>query len=57
MNNQGKSKYYKDQHVEGDASKLFIASVTILSFAGACALYGLIVALIVISSSDYRCGD
>jgi V-type H+-transporting ATPase 16kDa proteolipid subunit len=40
---------------EGDAGKLYIGSVTILSFSGAIGLYGFIVALIITSSSDYTC--
>eukprot|EP00588_Corethron_pennatum_P014901 CAMPEP_0194279156 /NCGR_PEP_ID=MMETSP0169-20130528/13485_1 /TAXON_ID=218684 /ORGANISM="Corethron pennatum, Strain L29A3" /LENGTH=195 /DNA_ID=CAMNT_0039023529 /DNA_START=141 /DNA_END=728 /DNA_ORIENTATION=+ len=40
---------------EGDAAKLYIASVTILSFSGAIGLYGFIVALIITSSSQYGC--
>jgi V-type H+-transporting ATPase 16kDa proteolipid subunit len=40
---------------EGDAGKLYIGSVTILSFSGAIGLYGFIVALIITSSSDYSC--
>jgi V-type H+-transporting ATPase proteolipid subunit len=40
---------------EGDAAKLYIASVTILSFSGAIGLYGFIVALIITSSNDYPC--
>jgi len=40
---------------EGDAGKLYIGSVTILSFSGAIGLYGFIVALIITSSSDYPC--
>jgi len=40
---------------EGDAGKLYIGSVTILSFAGAIGLYGFIVALIITSSNYYAC--
>jgi len=40
---------------EGDAGKVYIGSVTILSFSGAIGLYGFIVALIITSSSDYAC--
>lgn len=40
---------------EGDAGKLYIASVTILSFGGAIGLYGFIVALIITSSNAYQC--
>lgn len=40
---------------EGDAGRLYIGSVTILSFSGAIGLYGFIVALIITSSSDYPC--
>lgn len=40
---------------EGDAGKLYIGGVTILSFSGAIGLYGFIVALIITSSSDYPC--
>lgn len=40
---------------EGDAGKLYIGSVTILSFSGAIGLYGFIVALIITSSNDYQC--
>ena len=40
---------------EGDAGKLYIGSVTILSFSGAIGLYGFIVALIITSSNDYPC--
>jgi V-type H+-transporting ATPase proteolipid subunit len=40
---------------EGDAGKLYIGQVTILSFSGAIGLYGFIVALIITSSSDYPC--
>jgi V-type H+-transporting ATPase 16kDa proteolipid subunit len=40
---------------EGDAGKLYIASVTILSFSGAIGLYGFIVALIITSSTNYQC--
>lgn len=41
---------------EGDAGKLYIGSVTILSFSGAIGLYGFIVALIITSSNVYECG-
>jgi V-type H+-transporting ATPase proteolipid subunit len=40
---------------EGDAGKLYIGSVTILSFSGAIGLYGFIVALIITSSDYYPC--
>lgn len=40
---------------EGDSGKLYIGSVTILSFSGAIGLYGFIVALIITSSNDYTC--
>jgi V-type H+-transporting ATPase 16kDa proteolipid subunit len=40
---------------EGDAGKLYIGSVTILSFAGAIGLYGFIIALIITSSDYYAC--
>mmetsp|Transcript_4938 Transcript_4938/g.8678 ORF Transcript_4938/g.8678 Transcript_4938/m.8678 type:complete len:201 (-) Transcript_4938:184-786(-) len=40
---------------EGDAGKLYIGSVTILSFSGAIGLYGFIVALIITSSDYYAC--
>lgn len=40
---------------EGDAGRLYIGSVTILSFSGAIGLYGFIVALIITSSSSYVC--
>lgn len=40
---------------EGDAGKLYIGSVTILSFSGAIGLYGFIVALIITSSNNYTC--
>jgi V-type H+-transporting ATPase proteolipid subunit len=40
---------------EGDAGKLYIGQVTILSFSGAIGLYGFIVALIITSSSTYPC--
>lgn len=40
---------------EGDAGKLYIGSVTILSFSGAIGLYGFIVALIITSSNYYPC--
>ena len=40
---------------EGDAGKLYIGSVTILSFAGAIGLYGFIVSLIITSSDYYPC--
>merc|ERR1712241_1636122 len=40
---------------EGDAARLYIASVTILSFSGAIGLYGFIVALIITSSDQYPC--
>lgn len=40
---------------EGDAGKLYIASVTILSFSGAIGLYGFIVALIICSSGVVAC--
>lgn len=40
---------------EGDAGRLYIGSVTILSFSGAIGLYGFIIALIITSSDDYQC--
>lgn len=40
---------------EGDAGRLYIGSVTILSFSGAIGLYGFIVALIITSSDYYAC--
>jgi V-type H+-transporting ATPase proteolipid subunit len=40
---------------EGDAGKLYIGQVTILSFSGAIGLYGFIIALIITSSSVYPC--
>ncbi len=40
---------------EGDAGKLYIGSVTILSFSGAIGLYGFIMALIITSQSSYSC--
>ena len=40
---------------EGDAGKLYIGSVTILSFSGAIGLYGFIIALIITSSDGYAC--
>jgi len=40
---------------EGDAGKLYIGSVTILSFSGAIGLYGFIIALIITSSNTYIC--
>uniref|UniRef100_A0A7R9WUW0 V-type proton ATPase proteolipid subunit n=1 Tax=Craspedostauros australis TaxID=1486917 RepID=A0A7R9WUW0_9STRA len=40
---------------EGDAGKLYIGQVTILSFSGAIGLYGFIVALIITSSSNAPC--
>jgi V-type H+-transporting ATPase proteolipid subunit len=40
---------------EGDAGRLYIGSVTILSFSGAIGLYGFIIALIITSSSEYTC--
>lgn len=40
---------------EGDAGRLYIGSVTILSFSGAIGLYGFIVALIITSSDYYPC--
>lgn len=40
---------------EGDSGKLYIGSVTILSFSGAIGLYGFIVALIITSSDYYGC--
>jgi V-type H+-transporting ATPase proteolipid subunit len=42
---------------EGDAGKLYIGSVTILSFSGAIGLYGFIIALIITSQSIYMCGN
>jgi len=49
-----KGKYGGDGY-EGDATKLYIAGVTILSFAGALGLYGFIVSLIIVSSGGYSC--
>jgi V-type H+-transporting ATPase proteolipid subunit len=46
-----------DDGDEGDAAKLYIAGVTILSFAGATGLYGFIVSLIIVSSSAYSCNS
>jgi len=40
---------------EGDAGRLYIGSVTILSFSGAIGLYGFIIALIITSSDIYEC--
>ena len=40
---------------EGDAGRLYIGSVTILSFSGAIGLYGFILALIITSSDQYMC--
>ncbi len=40
---------------EGDAAKVYIGQVTILSFSGAIGLYGFIVALIITSSSNSPC--
>jgi V-type H+-transporting ATPase proteolipid subunit len=40
---------------EGDAGKMYIGSVTILSFSGAIGLYGFIIALIITSSDYYPC--
>ncbi len=40
---------------EGDASKIYIGSITILSFSGAIGLYGFIMALIITSQSSYTC--
>merc|ERR1712071_77080 len=40
---------------EGDAGKIYIGSVTILSFSGAIGLYGFIIALIITSSDTYVC--
>jgi V-type H+-transporting ATPase 16kDa proteolipid subunit len=40
---------------EGDAGKLYIGSVTILSFSGAIGLYGFIISLIITSSNVYPC--
>mmetsp|Transcript_6485 Transcript_6485/g.9477 ORF Transcript_6485/g.9477 Transcript_6485/m.9477 type:complete len:203 (+) Transcript_6485:131-739(+) len=40
---------------EGDAGRLYIGSVTILSFSGAIGLYGFIIALIITSSDHYDC--
>ena len=46
-----------DDYEEGDATNLYIAGVTILSFAGALGLYGFIVALIICSTPGYTCGE
>jgi F0F1-type ATP synthase membrane subunit c/vacuolar-type H+-ATPase subunit K len=46
---------YSEVAEEGDAGKLYIGSVTILSFSGAIGLYGFIIALIITSSNDYPC--
>ena len=46
-----------DDYEEGDATKLYIAGVTILSFSGALGLYGFIVALIICSTPGYQCGE
>lgn len=54
---QAANKMYSEVVNEGDAGRLYIGSVTILSFSGAIGLYGFIVALIITSSSDYQCGD
>ena len=40
---------------EGDAARLYIGSVTILSFSGAIGLYGFILSLIITSSDAYEC--
>eukprot|EP00560_Eucampia_antarctica_P007547 CAMPEP_0197827948 /NCGR_PEP_ID=MMETSP1437-20131217/4621_1 /TAXON_ID=49252 ORGANISM="Eucampia antarctica, Strain CCMP1452" /NCGR_SAMPLE_ID=MMETSP1437 /ASSEMBLY_ACC=CAM_ASM_001096 /LENGTH=204 /DNA_ID=CAMNT_0043428991 /DNA_START=94 /DNA_END=708 /DNA_ORIENTATION=- len=40
---------------EGDAGRLYIGSVTILSFSGAIGLYGFILSLIITSSDVYLC--
>ncbi|GMH68398.1 hypothetical protein TrRE_jg2914 [Triparma retinervis] len=50
-----KSKSSTEEGEEGDAAKLYIAGVTILSFAGALGLYGFIVSLILASSQGYSC--
>lgn len=47
---------YSEVTDEGDAGRLYIGSVTILSFSGAIGLYGFILALIITSSSQYMCG-
>ena len=49
------SNFSREVVDEGDAGKLYIGSVTILSFSGAIGLYGFIIALIITSSTDYRC--
>jgi len=54
---QGRFGSGDDEENEGDASKIYIASVTILSFAGAIGLYGFIVALIIVSSDTVYCID
>jgi V-type H+-transporting ATPase proteolipid subunit len=51
------SAQYSEVADEGDAGKLYIAGVTILSFSGAIGLYGFILALIITSSSQYMCGS
>ena len=40
---------------EGDSGRIYIGYVTIMSFAGACGLYGFIVSLIILSSKPYYC--
>ena len=40
---------------EGDAAKLFVGSVTVMSFAGATALYGFIMGLIMLGATEYKC--
>jgi V-type H+-transporting ATPase proteolipid subunit len=50
-----KSRSSTEEGEEGDAAKLYIAGVTILSFAGALGLYGFIVSLILASSQGYSC--
>ena len=48
-------KALKEVVDEGDAGKLYIGSVTILSFSGAIGLYGFILSLIITSSDSYAC--
>jgi V-type H+-transporting ATPase proteolipid subunit len=51
----GATSLYSEVVDEGDAGRLYIGSVTILSFSGAIGLYGFILALIITSSSQYMC--
>ena len=55
VGNQRKKGRYAADGFEGDAARLYIAGVTILSFAGALGLYGFIVSLIIVSGSGYQC--